>query len=100
MLPGAKKGAAPKDYVGDELEAMKSGGAKYESVEDLLLAAIQKLADNEHGQRLTGHRREMRGEAMPEEMEAEASAPMDSACDKGECEHPEHQREDSLPEDL
>lgn len=113
MMPMPPKKSGPKDYVGEELGAMKGGGAKYESVEDLLLAALGKLADNEHGERLMGHRRKMRGEPEPmesaaheagessgEEMREDGGGEMPEACQMGECEHPEHQREDSLPDEL
>lgn len=103
MNPAMKKAAGPKDYVGDALASAKSGEAKFETPEDLLLRALEMMTEDEAGERLMGHRRKMRGEAeliAPEaELEADADA-LPPECEVGECDHPEHQREDSLPEEL
>lgn len=102
MHPGMKK-AGPKDYVGEALASAKAGEAKFETPEDLLLRALDMMTEDEAGERLMGHRRRMRGEVEPlppeEEMEAEEGR-MPPECEAGECDHPEHQREDSLPEEL
>ena len=104
MHPGMKKpGAGPKDYVGEALASAKAGQAKFETPEDLLLRAREMMTEDEAGERLMGHRRKLRGEAEPLPPEAELEADADALppeCEAGECDHPEHQREDSLPEEL
>lgn len=88
-----------RDYVGDALKTKRDG----ETPEDLILRALEMLNDDERSTRMSGHASEMRGEMGPEPMAeemAEGEEAMPPECAAGECEHPEHQREDMLPEDF
>lgn len=100
--PAKKKPTGPRDFVGEQLEAMSTGKAQYESVEDLLLKALMELSADEEGGRMRGYHNKLRGlpdEAPMAAIEADADA-MPPECEAGECDHPEHQREDALPDDF
>lgn len=100
--PAAKKPVGPKDYVGEALGSVERGEAQFETPEDLLLRALEMMTEDESGERLLGHRRKLRGEPEPmpegEELPAQEGT-LPPECEAGECDHPEHQLEDSLPSD-
>jgi hypothetical protein len=93
----------PRNHVNEVLERQRTGAANYETEEDALLAALEELVDDARAGDMESHARGMRGEPMPP-MEGEMPPPgeesMPQECMDGTCEHPEHQLEDALPEDI